>query len=585
MALFSKTKIFIDGTPISSFNSLSLHQEIGAHHYLELICRMDVFEDLSGELGEKSKTFLGNKISVEIIDGQDNSGKDKLEFVGVITQIKIVKSEHSTGGEIIILANSPTILADDGPHYNSFIDNSLSDIVKDTIQSGGGHDEINLDVHPHFKDTIHYSVQYNESSFNYINRLAAQYGEWFYYDGTQLIFGMNEVKKEIELNYGIDLTEFNLSLLPQPGKYTYHSNDYLKNKFYQEKIATHGHKNGDFTGVASSAAHHMFGNETDVLFNQSVGSSENQFDKRLDQQVKAIEINQVRFTGISDNPNISLGCIITVKGAGDGKYRVIKVAHSCNEIGSYENHFEAVAAHIDAYPYTNVRAFPTAHDQVGIVAHVDDPDNLGRIKVNLPYLKSPHSGTETPWIRMVSPHVGKESGFYFIPEVGDEVLVGFEGGNAEHPYVLGCLYNDSYKPPAKTNETNAIKILRTRSGLTIQFDDVNQILTIKTPQENTFILDDEDKSISIMDMNNNSVVMNHHGITMKSSGDINLKAKGNIKIKAASNLELEAKADATLEGLNVTHEAEASFTAKGMASAELSASGTTTLKGAFVNIN
>jgi len=108
-----------------------------------------------------------------------------------------------------------------------------------------------------------------------------------------------------------------------------------------------------------------------------------------------------------------------------------------------------------------------------------DPDGLGRIRVQMPWQKT--TGQMTPWIRIVTPHAGGDKGFHFIPEVNEEVLIGFEGGNAEHPYMLGSLYNGGGKASAFQNSSNAIKALKTRSGHTLMFtEDESIILTDKS---------------------------------------------------------------------------------------------------------
>jgi len=261
-----------------------------------------------------------------------------------------------------------------------------------------------------------------------------------------------------------------------------------------------------------------------------------------------------------------LGCIVKAKGAGDGTYYVIKVSHSCNDIGNYENHFEAVSTSNDAYPYTNIGTIPLTHNQVGRVVQThEDPDDLGRIKVQLPYFE----GSEATWMRMITPHAGIDRGIFFLPEVDDEVLVGFEGGNAEHPYVLGCLYNGIDRPPFAADSENTIKAITTRSGLKIVFNDEKKSLTIETPELGKFTLDDDNQNIEIVDQHGNKITMDSQGITIDSNGDITMKARGDIN----------------MDGINIAQTASAAFKASGSASAELSASGNTTVKGAMVMIN
>jgi uncharacterized protein involved in type VI secretion and phage assembly len=214
----------------------------------------------------------------------------------------------------------------------------------------------------------------------------------------------------------------------------------------------------------------------------------------------------------------------------------------------------------------------------------EDPDNNFRVLVNLPTF----IGTgqeEGVWARIAFPSASADAGFFFFPEVGDEVLLTFTNDDPRFPIIIGSLYSAKNKSKEIPDEKNQFKSIYSKSGINIRFDDEDKILTIETPDKNTIVLDDKEKSISINDMNDNSIVMDSSGITMKTPKDINLKADGNINLTATSNLAMKATADATLDGLSITHSAKTSFTAKGNASAELSASGQTTVKGAMVMIN
>ena len=119
--------------------------------------------------------------------------------------------------------------------------------------------------------------------------------------------------------------------------------------------------------------------------------------------------------------------------------------------------------------YTNPEAVPKAKGeaQSAVVSSNADPEGLGRVKVNFHW----NSQLESPWLRVVSPHGGGEKGFYFVPEVGEEVQVGFEQGNAERPFVMGSLYHGKAKPSSWKTDANNIKAIRTRSGNQVVMND------------------------------------------------------------------------------------------------------------------
>lgn len=572
MGYLTKTSIYLKGKIFTtSFNSLSLYQEIGDHHHLEIAFRMDLFDERMAKIGETNTSIFGERISIEIADIDQNSGGKKLQFIGIVTQLK--KSRNHLGGnndEIILVANSPTIVADNGPNYRSFVNKTASDIAKTVLSE---YSQLKTKIY-NSKFVLPYSAQNNESAFDYVCRLAAQHGEWFYYDGEKVIFGDGTPLPTVDLDFGIDLKEFNIRMLPQPKNFSFKSYNAAKNE-YSEAVP-----NGSKSILKSKIEE----GKTNVLLNTATGSVEN-LQELANTQYNSLCGNEIRFSGISDNPNISLGCIIKPKGSDKGNYRVIKVTHSCSEIGNYENRFEAVPEIDNKYPnpYTNIRANPETQNQIGIVVQThDDPEGLGRIKVELPYQQQ---GSEAVWVRMLAQYAGADRGIFFLPEVGDEVLVGFEGGNAEHPYVLGSLYNGKTTPPFNADEENTLKGIVTNSKLSVIFDDVKKIVTIETPGGNKFVLNDDERCILVNDLNGNEFTMGEEGIVFDSQKDIILRAQGNINIDSSTNLAMKASADASLDGTNISQKANAQFTAEGNASAELKSSGQTTVKGSMVMIN
>lgn len=118
------------------------------------------------------------------------------------------------------------------------------------------------------------------------------------------------------------------------------------------------------------------------------------------------------------------------------------------------------------------------------------------------------------------------------------------------------------------------------------FDDDKKIITLVTPGNNTVVISDDGKSILLQDQNSNKVELNPDGITLDSPKDIVINAKGGINITAVNNIQIKSSgADIQAQALNIQHSANVGFTAKGAATAELSASGQTTVKGAMVMIN
>ncbi|MES1160065.1 MAG: type VI secretion system tip protein VgrG [Bacteroidota bacterium] len=213
----------------------------------------------------------------------------------------------------------------------------------------------------------------------------------------------------------------------------------------------------------------------------------------------------------------------------------------------------------------------------------EDPASQNRIAIQLP---SNAQNAEPVWARQSHFYATSGAGAGFLPEPGDEVIVGFLDSDPRYPVVLGSLYSNA-KPPLNTpsDNNNYIKTLTTRSKLKLSFDDEKKIILIETPGGNKITLSDEDKTIVLNDANKNTVKMSSGGIELNSAGDIQLEAKGNISLQATGKLSLTAQQDVSVSGLNINESAQVGYTAKGNASAELSASGQTVVKGAIVMIN
>lgn len=221
--------------------------------------------------------------------------------------------------------------------------------------------------------------------------------------------------------------------------------------------------------------------------------------------------------------------------------------------------------------------------QIGIVKKLDgDPEEQNRIQVTVPVLQAENEGI---WARLATYYASSEFGNFFIPEPGDEVVLGYFNNNPSDPVILGSLYSSKNKPPYDIEADNDTKAIVTRSKLKIEFNEKDKITTIITPAENKIVISDKDKSILLQDQNDNKVELAPGGITLDTPKDVTISAKGDISMSAGGGIAIKATQDLSMEGMNVDAKAKASLTAKGSASAELSASGQTVVKGAMVMIN
>lgn len=218
---------------------------------------------------------------------------------------------------------------------------------------------------------------------------------------------------------------------------------------------------------------------------------------------------------------------------------------------------------------------------IGMVTKMhEDPDGKYRIQIKLPMLQK---DTELMWARMANFYATVNAGSFFLPEVGDEVVVSFLNEDPRFPIILGSLYNSTSTAPLTAAAENYHKAFITKAQLKMTFDDENKIIEIVTPNANKITFSDKDQKITILDETNNKIEMSTSGIAITSDKDITIKA-ANISMEATQNITIKAGVDLKGEGVNIEWKASAQATVKG-ALAELSSSGVTTVKGSLVKIN
>jgi uncharacterized protein involved in type VI secretion and phage assembly len=190
-----------------------------------------------------------------------------------------------------------------------------------------------------------------------------------------------------------------------------------------------------------------------------------------------------------------------------------------------------------------------------IVTDLIDPEGDFRVKINLPGLSN---SNESFFARLASFDAGNDRGAFFMPEIGDEVIVGFINNEFTRPVVLGSLYNNKNTPPIIPEDTNHQKGYVSRSQIKILIDDNNKIITIDTPAGNSITLDESGMKIAITDQNQNKVIMDPSGITIESTRQIEIIAGSVLSLRAGTSLSvtapsisIKADADISIEGATV----------------------------------
>jgi Rhs element Vgr protein len=205
--------------------------------------------------------------------------------------------------------------------------------------------------------------------------------------------------------------------------------------------------------------------------------------------------------------------------------------------------------------------------QIGLVTALEgDPGGEDRIQVRIPAIDPEEQGT---WARITRLDAGENRGSIFLPEIGDEVILGFLDDDPRNPIVLGML-NSSAKPsPIPASDDNHEKGFVTRSEMKLTFNDDLISMTLETPNGNKVLLSDNEGGLTLQDENENKITLSSDGVVIESAADLKLVASGDIK----------------LEGANIESAASSEFKAEGASGAEFSSGGSTVVKGSMVQIN
>ena len=500
----------LDGEPFLSRNSYEviLEQKTNAHDTFSIIVPDDALDTYEGFVMENSKKLLGKKISLSYWQ----YGSENQVFSGIVTGLK--NRKESGYGKLVITGHSPSILLENGRADRSFEQLSLSQIVKEIgvnyPQEGKIHaEEQELNV----RRVLPYTVQSQESDFGFIQRLAMRYGEYFYYNGKELIFG-NKAEPVLELSEGRELIELEFELGLKAQGFSGLAYDAEKGESIQhnaQEVQTEWKENA-LQAVAVQASKQLFGNVPKSVFS---GSEKSQELEEMLLKEKENRESLIWVRGRSRDSRLKNGSrakLTDINGRAMETYRIVEIRHYYNG-DEYYNEFVGVSDVLHP-PYQNSGAFPKSHEQMGRVVENADPLGLGRVRVQMMWQEA--GSEKTPWIRLLQPHSGSGKGFYFVPEIGEEVLVGFQGGNAEKPYVIGTQYNGKEKSGYADKENN-IKAVHTRSGHKLVFT--------------------EDESILITDKSGNEILLDTKGsnITITAPETMTLNAK-NLNINVSQNM-------------------------------------------------
>ena len=597
--------VSIDGEN-RNYTHISLVQKFGQHHYfdIEVLCSPLVKENVWHHEREEMIALQGKTVVIRM--KHEFSGDESI-FKGIITSIGM-DGDKGVSGTLHYRGYSTTILLESGRTMDSFTDATLGEIVSEVVEKYGN--GISIVNNPAFKSRIPYVQMQEESAYEFLRRLAWQYGEWFYYNGQVLYFGNPYKEKDENLVYDIDMDSMHFSSCVAPFHFSRH--DYLSDShmdmFGDDSEAVRGINT--YLANAMKTSEGMYRSQTTMYSHTATGHP-------LDiEHFTAVEKGRkvaslVWMTGNTKTCRVRIGEPVVVqippnmcKRRDMGRYRIVELTHRIEVSGGYANSFKGIPASMEYIPTEDVR-MPVAHAMLAEVTDNADPENLGRVQVQFAWQKSRNKTTN--WIRVRSLDAGssetvsKNRGFVFVPEIGDQVMVDFELGDPCRPYVSGSMFHKNNGEGG--NADNHIKTIVTRSGHTLEFnDDENGQwgITIKDRNGCALHLDTKGKNIEItapetmsftaknvsINAQENVQIAAKQNVDITAESDINLAAKGNLteqadgdmSVAVKGNINAEAKTDVNLSGQNARVDAKSKMTINGT---ETLASGkVTTIQGA-----
>ncbi|HEX7868740.1 MAG TPA: contractile injection system protein, VgrG/Pvc8 family [Chryseobacterium sp.] len=503
----------VDGKPFLDKSGFSLHldQKTNDHDSFTITVPDDALDSFQGYVMENSKNILGKNLTINL----HRFGEIKSVFTGIIANVR--NKKENGYGKLFITGSAPSILLENGKDCQSFEDKTLEQIIKEATSEYPEIAKV-LVENPNTKYSLPYTVQYKESDYQFIKRLAARYGEYFYYNGQEMIFG-NKVQLIVTLEENIDLIDVELEMNIRPQEFTYHNYD-VRGGRKADKTGSSSqvqYKENPFQAIAINASKNVYKKNPDMLLNHT-GISDNTDTelKEATRREKENRENLVQVKGKSKDPELKIGGrakLIDINGKAMETYRITAITHY-HDGNTYYNEFTGIPDLFNA-PYQDNEALPLGEEQPARVVDNNDPMGMGRIRVQ--YSWQENKGEKTPWIRLIQPHSGAGKGFHFIPEIGEEVLVGHESQNAEKPFVMGTHYN-GIETSSYHTRGNDKKVIHTRSGTKIILNDAEGSVFIEDPSGNTYL----------MDGNGNININAPKNMTFTAGDDINISAGKNM---------------------------------------------------------
>ncbi|MCR4847269.1 MAG: phage baseplate assembly protein V [Bacteroidales bacterium] len=444
------------------------------------------------------RDLIGEPVIFTLVTTLDGAKTSTLRYRGTIGKVSM------KGLNITCVAYSDDAKLQGPPKSRCFIGKTLKDIVETVC----GNLRKQVVIHGVFNQKIFpLIVQHNESDYDFLVRLAKRFGAFFYFNNQdQLVFGkLQKPPQPKEINsphfsgasYELLASDPNVRLI-------YH--DYESNEDLTTSLTGFEVNAEKLFEKAKSGSEPLKQNDDYEFFldypdgipvrdaNTSISNFLTGYHKAI---LGSYSSNMAFCKFVCYLFDVDLGSFVKINANGVMLVTSEVLTWDCN--GSPSNEVTAVllpkegASDEDIFaPYMDVNAYPKSSAQRAMVIDNVDPMKMGRVQVQFAWQADPANADEKkaiPWIRIAQPYGGNKKGCYILPEIGEEVMVGFEHENMEKPFVIGTLFHDSENAQLKQlpedtwcevggdhkmNEMNEVKAFRTKKGHTIEFHDTKE---------------------------------------------------------------------------------------------------------------
>lgn len=520
-----------------------------------------------GSLIGKEVTARVDTENVEQVSLQaDRDSTAEVSFRGVI--VSTGGSRNRTEYTVNVRALGWECLLEDAPNCKSFDQMTLSEIVQDVLSEYS--DSLSAIVNPRFTDPIPYCVQYNETNYQFLQRLARRYGEWMYNDGERFLFGKLPEGEPVRLHYpSHDIPSYQVDLQIRPVAFShlassYNTHDYMQKLGVEEALRPYN----PLADQTFSQSEHLYVKHT--LQNLHSGGFADTDGREIILNVstktkaRGTKAEMATYSGTTYCSKLCIGSKLVIvdnyltqgylsnekSHVEQDEILIVGITHTFSDDETYRNDFIAIPAVCDYPPYGDTEVCPSCPSCRATVTDNEDPLGLGRVRVQFDWQAAQDSQMQTPWLRIAQPYSGLDKGVSLIPEIREEVMVDFEGANAERPYVKGALYNGEDHPDTgwlpSGNRSNQVKAIRTRNGHTIEIHDEGEngyIRIYDNLKENYILTFSTDEKLIRLESTGNIELYAQNDIVMHAGHDINASADNDIFFAAFHDLQRTADND------------------------------------------